>query len=54
LKNRIAAFSAAVAPSTAFHSPSSVAAPFSILHPNQEDIFEVAHYSANSNNVPVS
>ena len=29
LKNRIAAFSAAVAPSTAFHSPSSVTAPFS-------------------------
>ena len=28
LKNRIAAFSAAVAPSTDFHSPSSVAAPF--------------------------
>ena len=28
LKNRIAAFSAAGAPSTAFHSPSSVAAPF--------------------------
>ena len=28
LKNRITAFSAAVAPSTDFHSPSSVAAPF--------------------------
>ena len=29
LKNRIAAFSATVAPSTAFHSPSNVATPFS-------------------------
>ena len=54
LKNRITAFSAAVAPSTASHSPSSVAAPFSILHPKQEEIFEVAHYSTNNNNVPVS
>ena len=54
LKNRITAFSAAVAPSTAFHSPSSVAAPFSILHPKQEEIFEVAHYSTSNNNVPVS
>ena len=54
LKNRIGAFSAAVAPSTAFHSPSSLSVPFSILHPKHEDIFEVAHYSANSNNVPVS
>jgi len=54
LMNRIAAFSSPVTPSTAFHSPSSVAAPFSILHPKQEDIFEVAHYSTNNNNVPVS
>ena len=42
LKNRIAAFSAAVAPSTAFHSPSSVAAPFStacISAPVQQFVF---------------
>ena len=32
LKNRIAAFSAAVVPSTAFHSPSNVATPFTNEH----------------------
>ena len=32
LKNRIAAFSAADAPSTAFHSPSNVATPFTNEH----------------------
>ena len=32
LKNRIAAFSAAVAPSTDFHSPSNVATPFTSEH----------------------
>ena len=31
LKNRIAAFSAAVAPSTAFQSPSNIAAPFTTV-----------------------
>ncbi len=32
LKNRIAAFSAAVAPSTDFHGPSNVTAPFTSTH----------------------
>ena len=34
LKNRIAALSAAVAPSAAFHSPSNAAAPFSTVYSN--------------------